>query len=184
MNVSDEPAIDAEKFVIQLLHRSGVAMSATEIKQALQAAGLSKGDVDRVWPGIRRKIRTRPDMYAEGGHRYRVAGPPGDSAPVPAKTVIPLLRALAELAIEVEELATNRASARAIIHRVRARVKLVGLEPIDRAGERSTLDRTRHASIGPPILDGTPVLVLRPGYLWKADVGDVLLERAVVQERG
>ena len=85
-----------------------------------------------------------------------------------AETEIPLVRALAELAIEVEELTVNEASARAMIHRVRARVKRVGLEPIDHAGEQSTLDRTRHEPIGRPIGDGTPVVVVRPGYVWRA----------------
>ena len=96
---------------------------------------------------------------------------------------VPLVRALAELAIEVEELTVNEASARAMIHRVRAQVKQVGLEPIDRAGEESTLDRSRHEPIGAPIEDGTPVVVVRPGYVWKAPAGDVLIARAVVQDR-
>jgi prophage DNA circulation protein len=50
---------------------------------------------------------------------------------------IDAVRALAELAIEVEELTANQASARAMVHRVRAHVKLTNLEPIDRAGEEA-----------------------------------------------
>ncbi len=93
------------------------------------------------------------------------------------------VRALAELAIEVEELSANQASARAMIHRVRARVKLAHLEPIGRAGEETTFDRKRHKPIGPPIRDGAPVIVVRPGYVWKASTEDVLIAKAVVQDR-
>ena len=96
---------------------------------------------------------------------------------------LPLVRAIAELAIEVEELTANQASSRAMIHRVRARVKGLGLEPINEPGERTTLDRSRHDPIGRPIDDGTTVVVVRPGYVWKAPTGDVLIVRAVVQDR-
>ncbi len=90
------------------------------------------------------------------------------------------VRALAELAMEVEELATNEASAKAIVHRVRARTKLIALEPIGRAGTATTFDRRRHESIGRPVSDGSTVVVVRPGYIWK---GEVLMARAVVQDR-
>jgi molecular chaperone GrpE (heat shock protein) len=90
------------------------------------------------------------------------------------------VRALAELAMEVEELATNEASAKAIIHRVRARTKLAALEPIGGAGEATTFDRRRHESVGRSVTDGSAVVVVRPGYIWK---GEVLLARAVVQDR-
>jgi hypothetical protein len=90
------------------------------------------------------------------------------------------VRALAELAMEVEELATNEASAKAMIHRVRARTKLAALEPIGRAGEVTTFDRKRHESVGRSVHDGSTVVVVRPGYLWK---GELLLAKAVVQDR-
>jgi hypothetical protein len=99
------------------------------------------------------------------------------------RVVIPAMRALAELASEVEELAYNEASAHAMIQRVRGRLQRSSLEPIDGAGEQSTSDRNRHEPIGRPISDGTPVVVVRPGYVWKAASGDVLLARAVVQDR-
>ena len=92
------------------------------------------------------------------------------------------LRALAELAIEVEELVANGASAKALVQRVRSRVKRSALEPIDRAGEETTYDRRRHKPIGGTIADGAPVVVVRPGYVWKSDDGDVSLGRPVVEE--
>jgi hypothetical protein len=91
-------------------------------------------------------------------------------------------RALAEMAIEVEELAAKEVSARAMIHRVRARMKRMRLEPIDRAGEEVPFDRQRHLPIGPDIRDGAPVVIVRPGYVWKTPERDVLIERPVVQD--
>jgi hypothetical protein len=95
---------------------------------------------------------------------------------------IDAVRTLAELAIEVEELTANEASSSAMIHRVRARVHRSGLEPIDRAGDETTFDRKRHKPIGRSIRDGAPVVVVRPGYVWKSPTEDVLIARAVVEE--
>ena len=90
---------------------------------------------------------------------------------------------MAQLAIEVEELTTNQASARAMIHRVRAEVKRTGLEPIDRAGDVTRFDPRRHEPIGRPIEAGTSVVVVRPGYVWKTSTEEVLIAKAVVQDR-
>jgi len=92
------------------------------------------------------------------------------------------LRALAEVAIEVEELVANEASASVLVQRVRGRVKRSGLEPVDRAGEETAYDRTRHRPIGGRIADGADVVVVRPGYIWKSDEGDVVLIKPVVEE--
>jgi hypothetical protein len=110
---------------------------------------------------------------------------PTDGREVEARqrqAVLDGIRALAELASEIEELTANEASARALIHRVRGRVKLSGLEPIERAGETVAFDRRRHEPIGPPIADGARVVVVRPGYAWKTADENVLVARAVVQD--
>ncbi len=95
---------------------------------------------------------------------------------------IDAIRDLAELATEVEELTANEAEPDVMIHRVRARVRRSGLEPIDRAGEETRFDRTRHKPISGSISDGAPVIVVRPGYVWRGGTGDVLIGRAVVEE--
>jgi uncharacterized membrane protein len=110
---------------------------------------------------------------------------PADGREVAARqrqVVLDGIRALAELASEIEELTANEASARALIHRVRGRVRLSGLEPIERAGDTVTFDRRRHEPIGPPIADGARVVVVRPGYAWKTADENVLVARAVVQD--
>ena len=109
--------------------------------------------------------------------------PDAEEAARARQTDIDRVRALAQLAIEVEELTTNQASARAMIHRVRAEVKRTGLEPIERAGETTTFDPRRHQSVGRPIEAGTRVVVVRPGYVWKTPTEEVLIAKAVVQDR-
>jgi hypothetical protein len=95
---------------------------------------------------------------------------------------IDAVRALAELASEAEELAVNEARTEALVHRVRARVKRSGLEPIGRAGDETTFDRKRHKPISGSIRDGAPVIVVRPGYIWRSPAEDVLVVKAVVEE--
>ena len=99
------------------------------------------------------------------------------------RVLLPLLQALAQMAIEVEELATNAASARAVIHTVRALAKLADLHPVERAGESTQFDRSRHVSVGRPIPDGATVVVVRPGYTWNRPDAETLIARAVVQDR-
>jgi hypothetical protein len=100
-----------------------------------------------------------------------------------ARAAIPFVQAMAELVIDVEELAANGASSRAVIHRVRSQARRVGLDPIDEAGESSAMDRRRHRSVGAPIGEGEPVLVVRPGYVWHSQTGEVVVAKAVVQDR-
>jgi hypothetical protein len=101
-----------------------------------------------------------------------------------SRAAIPFVRALAQLVIDVEELAANGASSRAVIHHVRSLARRMGLDPIEQAGKPSAMDRHRHHSVGKTIGDGTPVMVLRPGYVWQAQTGPVVIAKAVVQNRG
>jgi hypothetical protein len=93
------------------------------------------------------------------------------------------VRALAEMAIEIEELAVNEASTRAVVHTVRALTTTAQLSPIEAAGHTTRFDRTQHASVGGHVADGAPVLVIRPGYVWHRPDGDILIAKAVVQDR-
>lgn len=221
----------AARIALDVLRRAGQPLSAGQIKQALQAAGLDPAAAAAAWPRIQRRLRSNCQVVVEPGHRYRYrfAGAAGAAGTVAAgeaasaaeaaeaasaagtvpgaveavaaagtagmvaasgaaepsardPSEVDLVRTLAQLAIEIEEMAVNQASTRAVVHRVRALAQRAGLTPIDRAGEESTLDRLRHEPVGRPIPDGTPVVVLRPGYLWRRAGADVLLFRAVVQE--
>jgi hypothetical protein len=111
--------------------------------------------------------------------------------PVPADTVsmkrlrqveLDAVKELAGMAIDVEEQIAKGASAKAIAHRVRARMKRLRLEPIEKAGETVAFDRTQHEPIRSGIADGAAVLVIRPGYIWRLPGEDLLIERPVVQD--
>jgi hypothetical protein len=208
--VTSEPSAVAT--VLDVLQRADGPLSASAIKQTLEAGGLGKGGADHVWSRAQRRVRAHEHVEVDSAHRYRWVEQAAAPSPAEAlerladggltakrraelvevvraalnpdqRAMIPYIKALAELAIEVEELAFNEASARAVIHRVRAQMRRLSLEPIDAAGEKSTLDRMRHEPIGRPIGDGTAVVVVRPGYVWKTPSGDVLVARAVVQDR-
>jgi len=89
---------------------------------------------------------------------------------------------LAGMAIDVEEQVAKGASGKAVIHRVRARMKRLRLEPVERAGESVAYDRTRHKAIRTGIAEGATVLVVRPGYVWRLPGEDLLIEKPVIQD--
>ncbi len=90
------------------------------------------------------------------------------------------IRTLAEMAIEVEELAANGAEPDVIIERVRTLAEISELEPIGQVGQPTTYDPARHRPLAGQPDAGSEVSVVRPGYTWHADDDDVLLEKAIV----
>jgi hypothetical protein len=92
---------------------------------------------------------------------------------------IDAVRLVAELAAEVEELA-GHADTGVLVERVRALAKAFDLDPIGRAGDQAAFDPLQHEPIGGTPLDGTSVLVIRPGYSWRAGPHAVLLGKAQV----
>lgn len=179
--------------VVRVLRASTAGVTAAEIKQKLRSAGVPAMDRP-AWDRLQRQLRADDHVTVEPGFRYRWAAhpEPPDAAGGRAaaeedearqrQALLDGVRALAELASEVEELTVNQASSRAMVHRVRSRVKLAGLEPIEKAGDSVAFDRRRHQPIGRPIAEGAPVTVVRPGYVWRSPVEEVLVTRAVVQE--
>lgn len=89
-------------------------------------------------------------------------------------------RALAEVAMEVEELAEAGVSAAVTVERIRALAAGFGLVPIGRAGERTPFDPALHAPIGGSVPPGSVVSVIRPGYTWQAPDQDVLIAKAQI----
>ena len=89
---------------------------------------------------------------------------------------------LAGMASDVEEQVAKGASGKAVIHRVRARMKRLRLEPVEKAGESVAYDRTRHKAIRTGIAEGATVLVVRPGYVWRLPGEDLLIEKPVIQD--
>ncbi len=162
----------------------GAELRADQIKAALRTGGVPERELAG-WPKVQSRLVGHERIHV-GGDRYRRtyryvsanAATEGDG-----RREKELVRALAQMAIEVEELAVNQASTRAVVHTVRALAKAAALRPIERAGETVRFDRARHASVGAAIEDGAPALVLRPGYVWQRPDGELLIARAVVQDR-
>ncbi|WP_112725443.1 hypothetical protein [Micromonospora noduli] len=93
---------------------------------------------------------------------------------------IDIIRSLADLAAEVEELAVEQTASETLVERVRALVSAQALEPIGQAGQKLTFDPTVHEPIvGVPTI-GSAVTVIRPGYHWHPSGEDILIERALV----
>jgi hypothetical protein len=95
---------------------------------------------------------------------------------------IDIIRAMADLAAEVEEIATNHLESGVIVERVRALVAAQALEPIGLAGAKVSFDPVQHdAIVGAPAL-GAEVMVIRPGYRWRPTVGEILIQKALVSQ--
>lgn len=87
------------------------------------------------------------------------------------------LIALAELAADVEELlVSDEASTATVIDRLRARTEMAGLTTVGTAGETAAYDPTRHSLLAGTVTQGAPVVVLRPGHLYR----DTLIAKAIV----
>jgi hypothetical protein len=142
-----------------------------------------------------RLTRGEREALAEAVRAQVASAPTTAPAPVPtsqpAESVSPgrlrqveldAARELAGLAAEVEEQVAKGASGKAVIHKVRARLKRLRLEAVERAGESVPFDRERHQPLRAGISQGATVLVVRPGYIWRLPGEDVELERPVVQD--
>ena len=80
---------------------------------------------------------------------------------------------VADLAAEVEELVAKRATNEVLLESTRALVSISGLEQIGTGGERTLYDASLHDPIGDTPDDGNAVIVVRPGFRWKAP-GEVI----------
>jgi hypothetical protein len=92
---------------------------------------------------------------------------------------IDIVRALADLAADVEELAVSGATPEILVERVRALVSNEELEAIGAAGAQASFDPKVHEPLVGAPEEGEPVTVLRPGYRWRSEE-DTLLSRALV----
>lgn len=93
------------------------------------------------------------------------------------------LRVLTDLAIDIEELVANEASAESVLERIHIRMKAQGLTPIGKIDERIAFDRLRHRAVAGSPVDGSTVYVVRPGYMWHSGGEEILVERALVSRQ-
>ena len=149
-------------------------LSPAEALDLLVKGGLSDSEKETLSFVIRDALTAAPaepsnDDGGEEAARQRQEG-------------IDAIRKLAELASEVEELIGNETDLPVMMRQVRAFVRRSGLDPVGQAGEETRFDRKKHTPIGGQIRDGAPVIVVRPGYIWKTQDEDVLLGKAVVED--
>ncbi|MEV0974979.1 hypothetical protein [Microtetraspora glauca] len=94
---------------------------------------------------------------------------------------IDVVRALADLAAEVEELANADTAPAVVIERVRGLVAAHSLRPIGDVKRESEFDPLLHDSIVGAPIPGSVVTVIRPGYTWAASGEEILLHKALVE---
>jgi hypothetical protein len=93
---------------------------------------------------------------------------------------VDIVRTLADLAAEVEELCASGVEPRVLVDRVRGLVAAEGLEPIGSAGAGVPFDPMLHiAAFGRPEV-GAVVAVIRPGYRWLAHGRNDAINKALV----
>ncbi|MEQ4303900.1 hypothetical protein ABNF97_21385 [Plantactinospora sp. B6F1] len=93
---------------------------------------------------------------------------------------IDVVRALADLAAEVEELAVNHLGPEVLVERVRGLVAAQALEPVGTAGATVAYDPAVHEPVhGVPDV-GSSVGVVRPGYLWRSGSEEILIHKTLV----
>jgi hypothetical protein len=127
---------------------------------------------------VRAALRERDTLEQQARATYE--GAREARAALERQIRIDAARALAEMAMEVEELAGSGAAADVFVDRVRAQAKLFNLMPVGRAGDELPYDPIRHTPIGGHPTDGSMVVVIRPGYTWRVGERDLLLEKAQV----
>lgn len=93
---------------------------------------------------------------------------------------IDIVRALADLAAEVEELVANHAAPDVLVERVRSLVAAQALEPIGVAGAETSFDPSLHKPVFGSPGAGATVSVLRPGYRWRSSGEDIRMHKALV----
>jgi hypothetical protein len=73
-------AADAEGAVLRVLQRGDSALTAGQIKRALQSGGVARADIDQAWPKVQKRIRSHDQVAVDGGPRYRWTGRSGSAS--------------------------------------------------------------------------------------------------------
>ncbi|GIH08432.1 hypothetical protein Rhe02_64990 [Rhizocola hellebori] len=69
-------AADPVAGVLRVLQEADAALTAVEVKKALQASGVTKAAADESWPAVQKRIRTHEDIVVEGNrYRYQAQAP-------------------------------------------------------------------------------------------------------------
>ncbi|MCF6473862.1 hypothetical protein FAF44_36585 [Nonomuraea sp. MG754425] len=94
---------------------------------------------------------------------------------------IDVMRALADLAAEVEELSVRSVSPDTMIARVHGLTATYDLRPIGLVHEKSEFDLKLHKPIAGDPEPGDEVIIRRSGYIWSSSTEEVVLHKALVE---
>ncbi len=96
---------------------------------------------------------------------------------------IDVMRALADLAAEVEELSARSVSSETMISRIHGLTSAYKMTPIGTIHEKSVFDPRRHKAIAGDPEPGEEVIIRRPGYVWSSSTEEVVLHKALVEHQ-
>ncbi|MFC6083748.1 hypothetical protein [Sphaerisporangium aureirubrum] len=152
--------------------RRELSRAADEARAAIdlaEAAERRAGELEE------RCARLEQDLRGAHGHAIALRGAQE------RQVKIDVIRALADLAAEIEELSAGGTDPDLVVERVHGLVGGQGLEPIGRVGDAAAFDPALHEPlVGFPEL-GTRVRVMRPGYRWSSSDEEVLLQKALIE---
>ncbi|MGI5243252.1 hypothetical protein [Dactylosporangium sp. CA-139066] len=146
-----------------------------EARTAVEAAMVRADAGEREAADLRGRAERLEEML-RGQHEEAV----GLRAAQERQVRIDVVRAMADLAAEVEELAADHAGSDVLVDRVRAIAAGSGLEPIGVAGADTAFDPAVHKPIAGRPAPGSQVSVIRPGYRWRTADDVVLMSKASV----
>jgi hypothetical protein len=154
---------------------------AIDVEENAAKGASARAIVSRVRSRLKRlRIEPSPEGYV-----WRRPGGDVELTPdlVSDDPEVSAARDLATFAAEVESLASGGASADELIDTARRRAGGRNLTPVGRAGDVIPYDSSAHQTIG-PVAPGHQVLVIRPGYTWRTEDGDIVVERPTVMDAG
>jgi len=145
--------------------QAGPGLAPERALDELTGAGLRAADRVRLAETVRAALRERDDLETRLRQAYRTSFQARGARERQAR--VDAVRALARVAMDVEELAAAGARPAVMVERVRALVRMCDLVPIGRAGEEAAFDGARHAVVAGAGPVGARVSVIRPGYAWR-----------------
>ncbi|MEU7889494.1 hypothetical protein AB0B54_28665 [Microbispora bryophytorum] len=150
----------------ELRRARGEAETAVELAEAAERKAVELAE---------RCARLERDLQGAHSHAISVRGAQE------RQIKIDVVRSLADLAAEVEELLVGRADPGLIVDRVRGLIASQGVKAIGAVGDAASFDPAVHDPLVGDPEAGTPVVVIRPGYRWSAATEEVLLQKALVE---
>ncbi|AWS41655.1 hypothetical protein DKM19_10130 [Streptosporangium sp. 'caverna'] len=154
---------------------AGVAETAEDRKPSSRAADVAEAAEERARVLAERCERLERDLQSANDRAIRLR------TTQERRLRIDVVRALAGLAAEIEEMVTGRATPETIVERVRSLAAGQALHPIGTVGEEPGFDPALHEPLAGAPEPGTPVSVIRPGYLWTTPE-EIILHRALVEQ--